>query len=257
MPKVITFTAPVRKFYGESKTTATTRIATTIPTGTHSIITNCSGDWRMQLAPPLILCCKTADNEVTFTDYTTEATDKSTSTSVTLSSLNTAANGNYWYVFCKEPFGGIWVDVDSANGTASVMSGYYWAGSWIDVSITDGSASGGACLAIDGAITWTVPSVWQSAFLSDLFPGATISNLPSLAKLDKLYGIRFQVSAQVDSSTTLDEVAILEDATTYPAGWFQADTDISYNINRDNSGCLEYYDAVGSKTLYLTYAMEY
>ena len=104
-------------------------------------------------------------------DNTQVAQDGSTATSVTLSSL---AAGRALYVGSAIPFRGAHVDVDGANSTGStVITVSYWNGSeWVDTSDTDGTISGGISLAQDGAITWTVPSEWQSATLNQLAAGA-------------------------------------------------------------------------------------
>ena len=99
------------------------------------------------LLNPWLIIKKTADLLVTEpTDYSKEAQDGSTSTSVTLSSLDTFANGDALYVGSHVPFGGVHVDVDAANGTASVLTVKYSKndGTWADISATDNSASGGA-----------------------------------------------------------------------------------------------------------------
>jgi len=255
--KATVINAPISDFGGDAAyTTATSRKGVTIPAGTKEVIVNCSGDWKLKLAPPLVACFKTTDNEATFTDYTSEATDKSTSTSVVLSSLDTAANGDYWYVACKYKYGGIWVDVDGTNSTATdTMTGYYWNGvGWTNITITDGTSSGSVCLAQDGAITWTVPSDWKPMLLSDLFPSGTITNLPASAQTEYLFVVRFQTDKAFDSSVTLDEVTVLGDNVTRPHGNFQADTDYEFNIDRDRVGCLDYYDSAGSKSLLVTFA---
>ena len=104
-------------------------------------------------------------------DNTQVAQDGSTDTSVTLSSF---AVGRALYVGSAIPFRGAHVDVDGANSTGStVITVSYWNGSdWVDTSDTDGTISGGISLAQDGAITWTVPSAWQSATLKQLAAGA-------------------------------------------------------------------------------------
>ncbi|TXH57203.1 MAG: hypothetical protein E6Q97_04705, partial [Desulfurellales bacterium] len=116
---------------------------------------------------PWITVLKTADSLATFTDYSQEANDASTSTDITLSSLDTLANGDAVYVGSHLPFRGLVADVDSTNATASVLSVYYWNGSaWADTSASDGTASGGATFAQDGNITWTVPTAWTKASLA-------------------------------------------------------------------------------------------
>lgn len=260
MFRSITFSAPIGQFYGQTITTAqNTRQSVNIPKGVKAVVANSNGAFRLQLAPPLLLCCKTADSQMTFTDYTSEATDKSASTEVTLSSLDTAANGDYFYVASKYKFGGVWIDVDGANSNDVDLSGYYYADNdtWTDISITDGTDSSGT-LAQDGAVTWTVPTNWQPNYLKDILPkGAAIGNLPKAAQTEKLYVVRFQVSGAVDAAVTLDEVATLADITSYPQGYFSASTDYEFNINRDEVGCIEYYDTTGSKTLTYTFVKEH
>jgi len=250
--------APVGAFYGEtSSTTQNKRVSTNIPVGTKSLLINCSGDFRLQLAPPLVLVCKTTDGEATFTDYTSAATDKSTDTDVDLSSLDTAANGDYWYVASRYKFGGVWVDVDGANGNNVTLTGYYNnPEGWTNISLTDGTNSSGT-LAVDGAITWAVPSDWRPAKMSDLFPNASLINLSREVQDNSLYVVRFQVSGAVDGAVTLNMIAPLGDIATYPQGYFQADTDYEFNINRDEVGGIEYYETVGSKTLTITYVKEH
>lgn len=257
--KAIITTAPIARGYGESLTTATTRKATTIPKGTKELMANCTGAWRLQFAPPVIWCGKTTDNERTFTDYTTAATDKSTSTSVTLSDLGVGSTANaYWYVACKRPFAGLWTDVDGANGNTNTMTGYYWNGGWTSASITDGTNTGGCALAIDGAITWSQPADWHSEFLKDLFLYADLSNLPEAATAQRLYVMRFEiVTLALDNAVTLDEVCTLADATKYPPHYLAVTTDYVYPINTEEAGCLEYYDAAGTKTLLVSYSFEH
>jgi len=255
MKDVRTWDASLGGFYGETWTDATTVKATTIPPGTKSILVNVTGDFRMQLAPPLAWCAKTTDNELTFTDYTSEATDKSTSTSVTLSSLSTAADGDYFYCASKYPFGGIYVDCDALNASGGgTLTGYTWEGAWVLCTIADGT-NATQTFARDGVITWTPPASWKPDFLKNIFPHATAAVLAELPQ-ESLYVIRFQTSAVLDDGVTLDEVVPVTCATAatfYPYGYFQADTDYTFNINRDESGGLAIYDSSGSKTVLITF----
>lgn len=260
MAKIQTTDSPIGGFYGESITTATTIKAVALPEDVKSVLVNCTGDWRIQKSPRVVAVFKTADGELTFTDYTTEANDKSTSTLVTLSSLSTAANGDYWYVACKKPFGGIFADVVSANGNASTMTGYYFNGVWTSLSTAcsflDKVSDGTNAIAQDGVVTWTVPSDWKPSLLSTLFPKGNLTTLPREAQDSLLYVVRFQVSAALDSSTTIASLVALGDYNSFPHGYLQADTDYTYNIDREIIGGLSYYDAAGSKTLLLTYMYE-
>lgn len=180
------------------------------------------------LKNPWLTIVKTADSLGTEpTDYSIEAQDGSTSTSVVLSSLGTAAQGDFLYVGSHLPFAGVEIDVDGTNGNASVITVKYRKSdnTWADISDTDGTASGGASLAQDGSVTWTVPADWITARLFDT--GDTTLNA-GFAKQD-IYWTRWEWSAALDSSVTLDSMIAINRSTTYheiPSGmaWEEAVT---------------------------------
>ena len=179
---------------------------------------------------PYLTIFKTSDllvDQGNITDYSDAAQDGSTSTSVVLSSIDTAANGDFLYVGSPIPYSGTAIDVDAANGTASVITVKYRKSdnTWADISATDGTASGGASMAVDGNVTWTVPTDWISAKLRET--GDTKLNI-GLGTQD-LFWTRWQWSAALDSSTTLDSMIAINRDTTYaeiPAGmwWSEAVT---------------------------------
>lgn len=163
------------------------------------------------LLNPYLIVLKTADGLATVTDYSDAAQDNDTATDVTLSSLDTLANGDALWIGSHIPFGGLSVDVDAANGTASVLSGTYWNGSALtDISLTDNTASGGATFAQDGTITWTVPAAWAKASIQTA-SGLAATDLPR----DTLYWVRLVVSAALDSSTTCNSIHALNRSTAY------------------------------------------
>ncbi len=154
---------------------------------------------QIALAPYLSVF-KTTDDSGTFTDYSVNAQDGDAATDITLSSLGTAAQGDYLYVGAHRPFRGFKVDVDAANSTASVMTGFYWNGvAWTDASITDGTTNGGAAWAIDGDISWTVPTGWKKKVVNGR----------------DMYWMRFQVTAALDSSTTQNSFTAMAASTAY------------------------------------------
>ena len=162
---------------------------------------------------PWLIVLRTADNLATVQDFSVAAQDADAATDVVLSSMDTAANGDYLYVGAYVPFAGVSIDVDSANGTASVLTVNYWNGAWTDTSATDNTASGGATLAVDGTVTWTVPADWRAASLQDIDsppPSAAISY-----KDERLYWTRWQISAALDSSTTLNSLVATNRSTAY------------------------------------------
>lgn len=171
---------------------------------------------------PYLTVLRTQDRLATApTDASDNAQDDDATTSVTLSSQSTWANGDALYVGSHIPFRGVSVDVDAANGNAATMLVNYWnSSSWVTITATDNTASGGATLAQDGTITWAVPTAWVTGTLreiaarqgddSDLvntlyFPGAE----------RQLYWARFEVSAELDSSVTLDSIHALSRSTAY------------------------------------------
>lgn len=164
---------------------------------------------------PYLLVYKTTDALATvtnLTDYSDAAQDNDATTDVVLSSLDTNANNDALWIGSHLPFRGLSVDVDAANGTASVLSGTYWNGSALaNISLTDNTASGGATFAQDGTITWSVPTAWSPASLVTV--GGASGNLPHSG--DTLYWVKLVVSAALDSSTTLNSLHALSRSTAY------------------------------------------
>jgi hypothetical protein len=159
---------------------------------------------------PYLVVLRTQDAGATATDYSKNAQDGDTATDVTLSSQGTAAQGDFLYVGAHLPFRGVAVDVDAANATASVITVNYRKsdGTWADTSDTDGTASGGASLAVDGNITWTVPTDWVKTTLAaadGVSSAVAHANTP-------LYWTRWEFSGGLDSSTTLNSMLAMSRA---------------------------------------------
>ena len=165
---------------------------------------------------PWLTILKTTDllaTQANITDYSTNAQDGSTSTDVTLSGLDTLANTDAVYVGSHLPFGGIEVDVDATNSTASVLTGTYWDGSaWTDISLTDGTTTGGATFGQDGNITWTVPAAWATTSLNAAVPTAA-DGVGLLT--EQLFWVRLVVSAALDASTTQNSWIAINRSTVY------------------------------------------
>ena len=169
------------------------------------------------LLNPWLFVLKTADLLATRpTDYSEAAQDNDTATHVDLSSLDTLANRDMVLIGSHVPFAGLYADVDGPNANASVSSFYYWNGViWVDTGATDNTASGGVTLAVDGSVTWTVPTPWQTASLVDIaaLAGYSIASEEFSGKREKLYWIRWTVDAALDSATTLDSISSINRST--------------------------------------------
>ena len=138
---------------------------------------------------------KTTDVGSTYTDYSAAAIDDSAGTVVDLSSLNTIANGDWVVVGTSVPCMGVAWDSTTANGNAATITTEYWDGdSWETLANeTDGTASGGDTFAVDGQMTWDLPSDWATSSLNSI----------------TAYWARIGVSAAMDADTTLAEMDVL------------------------------------------------
>lgn len=198
-------------------------------TTTAALVVFPNGTTRVQLIPrnfstavvaryavnPYVAVLRTDNNLKDATDYSDNAQDATAATVVTLSGLLTAALGGYLYVGAHVPFRGVSVTMTAnVNGTASVLSGYYWNGTaWADASVTDGTDNAGATFGQTGNITWTVPTAWAKTSLLGIdspTPGSDVAyyNRP-------LYWMRFQVSAALDTTTTASQIVSLNRSTSY------------------------------------------
>ena len=128
-----------------------------------------------------------------YRDDTDTLTERGTNTTATYNSM--VATNDFIYLGCDVPFRGVTVNVVNANGTASVLSAFYWDGSaWTGLTETDGTASAGATLAIDNNITWTVPTDWAKTVVNGSGP---------------LFWVRMNSDGGTDSATSLAEIVPL------------------------------------------------
>ncbi len=201
---------------------------------------------------PYLVVLKTTDGLATApTEYNESAQDGSASTDVDLSSLGTAASGDFLYVGAHRPFRGVAIDIDSANGNASVLTVKYWDGnSWEDISATDGTASGGAALAVDGNVTWTVPSDWSPTTL--IGAGDTTITFPFAG--NKLYWTRWEFSAALDAATTLNSMLALAPSTEYFELVANQNFEVGITKGPEGVGCIEALTDAGTGNLVVGFA---
>ena len=208
---------------------------------------------------PYLTVLITADGNATFTDESADAQDDSTGTDVTLSSLPTSPTG-YIYLGTAVPVRGYQADVDSANSTASAMTGDYWNGSaWAAASITDGTTSGGASFAVDGNITFTVPSAWAQDSLVKILglTGRGPRGGTNAVLYEPLFWLRLSNSGAMDSSTTLNSLLPLNRSTVYAEIAASLPEQIVIHGGRRGVGCIEALTDAGTANLLLSVAGEF
>lgn len=155
--------------------------------------------------------------------------------------LDSAQAADFIYLGFDFPVRGVEVDVVSANATASVLAATYSKDddTFAGLTETDGTASGGASLAQDGQITWTVPTDWAKSDLrtvlsDDLAPGA------------QLYWVRLAFGGGLDADTELNTISALNE-TSGVGGYFKASTEYTFEID-DEVGALEVIAQAASPT---------
>ena len=168
------------------------------------------------LLNPWLVVLKTVDgmaNEPI--DYSNDAQDNDTGTSVILSSLDTLANGDFLLVGSHVPFRGVYFDVDGTNtaGSATVTVSYWSGAGW---TTTGANVAGIRTTAVwdkDGIVTWTVPTSWARAELAKLYPEP---NLRTYYSHIPLYWTRWDVDAAItDTSVTVDGMYSANRSTAY------------------------------------------
>jgi len=133
----------------------------------------------------------------TYDDCMMLTTDNSSSTVLDISSLDTLANGDGFFLSSYIPAGYTYEDsfdfkIVAGNSSPSVLSAHFWNGStWVAMNIVDGTSVGGCTMAKSGAVY--LPGTRTS--------WATI-NLGGTTKK----WIRFTVSAALDAATTIGEI---------------------------------------------------
>lgn len=188
---------------GEQLSLTTTVTALGVPPGrdghaVRGVILYSTGAFRFHLNPRIRSCLRTQDDGSTFTDATENASDRDTSTVLTLNSQDTEANGDLLYVGSDHPFGGIVVDMGNANGNASAMVVDYWNGTaWTSIHVQDGTATGGppadTTLGQDGNLTWALPTDWEKTSVDG----------------KSLYWVKIDFDAALDSAVSVREMALL------------------------------------------------
>lgn len=256
-------TGPVGELRAASAAGGGTALSTTaaliqLPLGTHHVFIAARNFSTAVVAKvafnPWLWVLKTADGlDTSPMDYSEPAQDASAATDVDVSSLNTAANRHYLFAGSHLPFRGVSVDVDQANGNAATLAVEYWNGqAWASISATDGTASGGATLAVDGTVTWTVPAAWRPESLQRVV--ATITPAAFPGKTERLYWTRWSVSAQLDSTTTVNSMVAMSRSTAY-SEWLPGQAfEERVHFGPGGVGCIEALTDAGTANLIVNVA---
>jgi hypothetical protein len=150
---------------------------------------------------------KTIDNESSFTDYTSEVTDNDFTTVADLSSLDTAANGDYFYIGYSSKYYGAYLELNTPNtvGAAGITqtTTEYWNGSAWAVFPQTGpffqSTRGPTSthLQTSGVFTHGAPSDWAEKAIDGLTD----------------YWVRYNTTAAFSSTgPKISEVRVITDA---------------------------------------------
>lgn len=219
---------------------------------------------QVQVNPRLTILVTTDGLVANLSDISDAMQDGDATTQVELDSLPAVENRGFIYVCSAKPIGGLDVDVDAVNATASVMTVRYWNGStWVDLSDTDGTASGGATFAQDGEITWTTLAahVKTNLFLSG---DALLSNWQDSHVNKRLlnrfgYWYRIEVSVALDSDTIVDQILAMADSREVPAE-LVVDQPYEYpgiHCDWDGDGCVDLDVNAGTGNAIVTLSGEF
>ncbi len=205
---------------------------------------------------PWLYVLKSDDGMITVPeDHSWDMQDASTSTTLVLNDFDTLANGDMLLIGSHIPFRGVAVDVANTNGgAASVLTVTYWNGAgWVTTSATDGTTSGGVTFAVDGLVTWTVPTPWKPARLSAIYKDVD-ATYP--AKEELLYWTRWVTDVVFDSTVTVASMLSLNRSTAY-SEWLSGQTfEIDVKTGPSGLGCIEALTDAGTANIILNAATE-
>lgn len=206
------------------------------------------------LLNPWLTVLKTTDGVATVpVDYSIEAQDSSTSTSVTLSSMPLySTTGGFVLIGSHEKFGGAYFDMDGTNSTASTVLSVYYRNTvgWADTSATVSGVTSSVAFDQDGLVYWTVPSDWTSAKLKDIYPitaGKYYAEIP-------LFWTQWRCTHVMDTSVTVDAITAYNRSTTY-SEWLEGqvfEEKMEYGFG--GFGCIQAIVGAGTANLIVNVA---
>jgi hypothetical protein len=143
-----------------------------------------------------------SDN-ATLTDYSLQNEDITT----TLPFAIVAAQ-DYYYLGFRLPTNNFFIQIDTANDEASVLSVQYWDQStWRDgVDVLDGTSTSGVTFAKNGVVQFSPDSRYQWAISADALTGVFPTELSTL-NITNVYWLRLKFSANLAASTAVKRIA--------------------------------------------------
>lgn len=108
-------------------------------------------------------------------DYSWEINDASASSVAVLNSLDTAANGDGFYIGVPVPAKSFTFDIVALNDHVATLTGYYFKTdfTWASLSITDNTKTGVTpnfvTLGVDGSMTFSAPAAIQPKYMFGKF----------------------------------------------------------------------------------------
>lgn len=233
--------SPIKKIYGEQASLTTTALHLLFQPDYHEVLFYCASDWRMGIAPRLARV--KYYNGSTYTDYTSQAVDRTAATHVPLDGMTTA---HKLYLGFTAPVRGFYINMDGTNknAVAATLDMEYCSavsalgvGTFADVaSDSDGTTSGGATLAVDGLYSFTLPAVVRGAIIA--------------LDTEPLYWYRFAPSDTL--SATIDLVDIVPACDTVNYAFMHAGIEYNFALNLAQNGAFE-FDHTGTATLDVTW----
>ena len=235
----------IAKVFGEQVSLTTTAAHLLFKPNYHEVKMYCASDWRMGIAPKLASVQYYLASGTSYTDYTTQATDRVDATHVPLDGMVAT---DILYLGTTEPVRGFYFNIGAnVNAEAATLDVEYMSAlssgvaTFTDVaSDSDGTTSAGATLAQDGVYTFT------------LLTAGTVKKgiISALNQTAALYWYRFKPSATLSATVDLVDIIPICDTTSY--GYMQGGTEYNFSINQSGQGAFE-FDHASSDTLNITW----
>lgn len=254
-----TYPAGVVNIYGETLALSTT-LASLGMVGQETkqaIIYNPNNDFRMHINPAMLAALfydASATKGARYKNLSVVLQDRKATGSTTI--MDSRAAGDRFYLCFSDIVGGVYVDIASVNGNASVLTVNYWNGAaWTDITDTDNTASGGASFAQDGTITWTAPTDWVAASYGGRNNQAISRVLGTAYAEDEPvthgFWLQFVWTLTFDSDTEVANIWALNKNTN--RGYFRGGVEYAMSFDRRLTGAIEAVLASSTDTLEITW----